>query len=796
MKISINWLNEYVDTGDNIKDYLDAMTDCGTKAEGYEQQGTEITNTRVGLITDIYPAEGSDNLVVCKVDVGDGRLRQIVTGANNVKTGDMVPVTLDGGTLPGGITIKSVVTRGNMSEGMLCSLAELGLTLSDFPYGVEDGILILQEDCSPGDDIKDVLLLKDTIAEFEVTFNRPDCWSYRGIALESGAALKKNVLLKEPIVVDNGDDHIDDYLQIRVENPKLCPRYTARMIKDVKIQPSPLWMRARLRAAGVKPINNIVDITNYVMLEYGQPMHAFDYNFIDGSQIIVRNAFENEKITTLDDIERNLTPDMLCIADGESIKTSKAIALAGVMGGQNSEIQNDTRTVVFESANFDRSNVRATSRALGIRTDSSGLFEKGLPAYNTLQAVNRAIELVVELGCGVVVNGTIDINNAQISPRELPLNPDKINALLGTNLTVNDMAELLKPLMLNIKGSTVEVPPFRGDLLNTADLAEEVARLYGYNNIEESELQGVVRKGGLGSIHSFEKTLENSMAALGFVEALTYSFISPKQYDKIRLTDDDVLRNSIKLLNPLSEDTSVMRTTALPSLLEALAQNYSHRVLSCGLFENATVYSKKGAEILEEKSLVFGFYGFGDFYLAKGYVEGLLEQINLVDAEFFTETQNPSFHSGRTAIIKKDGVDIGVVGQIHPTVAENYDINTPVYTAVLNVSSLYKMKEQAYYYKPISGYPAIERDLALICDFDIEASSVKNAILSYGDESLIDVHAFDIYSGKGVEEGKKSLAFRLLFQKHSRTMTDTEVDALIDIILKGLKEEHNIVLRF
>ncbi|MBQ4317416.1 MAG: phenylalanine--tRNA ligase subunit beta, partial [Clostridia bacterium] len=531
MEVSLNWLKDYVNLPDDIKNFCDAMTMTGTKVEGYKVLGSDIENVVVGKIMSTEPHPDSDHLIICQLDVGKEEKLQIVTGAQNVKAGDVVPVCLDGAKLPGGKTIKNGKLRGVLSQGMLCSLSELGLTVNDFPYAIEDGIFILEEDCKLGDDIRDVCKINDTVVEFELTFNRPDCLSYMGIAREAATTFGVETKLPNPIVKEVSGEKASDYIKVNVLNKELCPRYTARVVKNVKIGPSPLWLRAKLRAAGVRPINNIVDITNFVMLEYGQPMHAFDYEYIKSREINVRNANEGEEIVTLDGVTRKLTPEMLVIADG-----SRAVALAGVMGGENSEITDDTVTVVFESANFARENIRKTSKAVGLRTESSAKFEKGLPACNTLPAVDRAAELVNMLGCGDVVEGIIDINNADVSERVVAYDRARINALLGTSISDCEMDKLLSSveLIADGKGGLI-VPPYRNDIINTADIAEEVVRLYGFDNIEPTMFKGAADLGGRTPQEAFRYRINDAMAGLGYCESCTYSFVSPKSLDKINV---------------------------------------------------------------------------------------------------------------------------------------------------------------------------------------------------------------------------------------------------------------------
>ncbi len=794
MKTPLNWLKEYVDIGCTPREFAEVLTHTGTKVEGYEILGEDITNVVVGKVMAMERHPDSDHLWICQVDVGKEENVQIVTGAQNVSVGDLVPACLDGAHLPGGKVIKSGKLRGVVSQGMMCSLGELGLTTHDFPYAIEDGIFILQEDCVPGDDIRDVCLLNDTLVEFELTFNRPDCLSYLGIAREVAASFGTDLRINKPVVkpANDGDD-ISKYISVKVENTELCPRYSAKVIKNVKIAPSPLWLRAKLRSAGVRPINNIVDITNYVMLEYGQPMHAFDYNYISSKEIIVRNAAEGEKITTLDGNVHELNTDMLCIADGE-----KPVALAGIMGGENSEILDTTNTVVFESANFARMNIRLTSRAVNLRTESSAKFEKGLPPVNTVPALERACELVQLLGCGEVVDGMIDVCNINIEPTVIPYDWERVNSLLGTDLSLEKQSELLAPLDLIADGKgNLIVSPYRSDVVTTADIAEEVARLYGYANITPTLFKAEAKEGKYTEEQKFVSTMLSTMTAYGFNEVYTYSFISPKWYDMINLPEDSVCRNNIKLINPLGDDTSVMRTTALPSMLEVVALNKNMRAQSCHLFENACVYFPDETEMSREhKVLTMAFFdGSEDFYDLKGYVEGLLDKLNIRDYTIEAEENNPSYHPGRCAVISKGNTVIGVLGQVHPTVADNFDIDVPVYAAEINVPAALATTSGKKDYKPLAVYPAMERDIALLMDDDQTAATVYAAAKKYCGKFLENIVAFDLYKGKGVPEGKKSVAFRLTLRASDRTLSDTEADNAINKLLKKLEAEHGIVMR-
>ena len=792
MEVSLNWLKDYVNIPEDIKTFCDAMTMTGTKVEGYKVLGSDIERVVVGKIMSTEPHPDSDHLIICQVDVGAAEKLQIVTGAQNIKAGDVVPVCLDGAKLPGGKVIKNGKLRGVPSQGMLCSLSELGLSVNDFPYAIEDGIFVLQEECKLGDDIREVCKINDTVVEFELTFNRPDCLSYMGIAREAAATFGTKTTLPDPKVSVVTDQKARDYISVNVHNTELCPRYTARVVRNVKIAPSPLWLRAKLRAAGVRPINNIVDITNFVMLEYGQPMHAFDYEYIKSREINVRNASEGEEIVTLDGVTRKLTPEMLVIADG-----SRAVALAGVMGGENSEITENTVTVVFESANFARESIRKTSKAVGLRTESSAKFEKGLPAVNTLPAVDRACELVNLLACGEVVDGVIDINNADISERVVAYDRAKINALLGTNISDEEMDKLLASVeLISDNNGGLIVPPYRSDIINTADIAEEVVRLYGFDNIEPTLFKGAADLGGRTPHEAFRYSIVDAMAGLGYCESCTYSFVSPKSLDKINIPADSELRNFIRLINPLGEDTSVMRTHALPSMLEVLARNVSRKVERCKVSEIMTLYFRDGELSNEKKSLCFAFTAdCGGFYELKADAEALFTRLNIVNREYVAVSDNPSFHPGRCANIVCGNTVVGVLGEVHPLVCENYDLPRGVCAAIISTESLFESVKNERGYIPLPVYPAMERDLALICDKDAEVGKLIKDIRSYAGKSLEDAFVFDVYRGKGVEEGKKSVAVRLVFRLADKTMTDEEADAGVKKILKKLEREQGIVLR-
>jgi len=657
MRLSRKWLSEYTTIAASSKEYAERMTMTGSKVELIEEPSESIKNVVVGRVVAMERHPNSDHLWICQVDVAKEEPVQIVTGAQNVNVGDLVPVALHKSLLPGGVKIEKGKLRGVVSNGMLCSLSELGLDTHDFPYAIEDGIFILQEDCKPGDDIRPIIGADDTIVEFEITNNRPDCLSMIGLARESAATFGTELRLPDLTPV-KGTGDIREHLTVEVENPELCPRYTARMIKNIKIGPSPKWLRQRLRAAGVRPINNIVDITNYVMLEYGQPMHAFDYACLEGGKIVVRTAREGETINTLDGTPRALTPDMLVIADAV-----KPVGVAGVMGGENSEITENTKYAVFESANFNGVSIRKTAIALGMRTDASSRFEKGLDPENTVRALERACQLVEELGAGEVIGGIIDIAAPTPPPRRLPLNADKIRALLGADIPEEFMVKTLKKLGFKVEGGVVEVPSWRGDVEHYSDLAEEVARFWGYDKIEPTLFADKTGMGGLTEEQSLKRRADALCRALGYSEIYTYSFTSPSDADKIRLPEDSPLRRYVTILNPLGEDTSVMRTTSLPSMLQALSVNFSRRNEDVRLYEFATVYRPCGETLPDERViLTLGAYGDIDFYGIKGAVEALLSGLRVKDVSFTAERENPSYHPGRCAVIRSGETILGVLG--------------------------------------------------------------------------------------------------------------------------------------
>ena len=895
MILSRNWLNEFVDLKDiTDKEFNDEMTLSGSKVETIERPDENLKNVVVGKILEMKRHENSDHMWVCQIDVGQAEPVQIVTGAWNIHVGDYVPAALHGAHLPGGVKIEKGKLRGVESNGMLCSLKELGMTAEhdfhyavitpaallndyhpidpakpsipadikpgdkvygpvlcgrveavesvdggynvrvndgtvtraaktvcsnlhegdlvayntksdtictledlhaeqkEFPHCIADGIFVLQEeDAEPGLNMAHILGFDDSIVEFEITPNRPDCLSVIGLAREASATFKRPLKLHTPEPHGCGGS-IAEIVDIDIEDGDLCPRYTARMVKNVKIAPSPRWMRERLRNSGVRPINNIVDITNYVMLEYGQPMHAFDFSCVEGGHIIVRTAREGETIQTLDGNERKLTPNMLCICDEH-----KPVCVAGVMGGANSEIVGDTAMVLFESANFNGVSVRRTASALGMRTVASSRYEKGLDMMNTIKAVERACELVEMLGCGEVVDGVMDVVAKEKAPTVVKLEPDKINALLGTELSEDLMREILVSLGFILNGDDIYVPSWRGDVEHYSDIAEEVARFYGYNKIPCTLMRGETTRGGFSEQQRFDRAIGGAVRALGYDEIITYSFISPTYYDKIRMPKDSSLRNSLKILNPLGEDTSIMRTTILPSMLEIIARNHSYRNKSARLYELGKIYLPREDGLADEpKYLSLGAYGDGvDFFSFKGSIETLLHELRITDVKYVACTDNDSYHPGRCAKVYAGETYLGVFGQIHPLVAANYGMDTEVYTAELSFDAMYEKRGDIPVYQPLPKFPAVTRDIAVVCDEAVTVGALEESIRRGAKGLLKDVSLFDIYRGPGVASGKKSVAFNLVLRVDDRSLTGEEADEDVQSILAALKADHNAVLR-
>ena len=795
MKLNRKWLNEdFVDLSHvSDKEFVETLTVFGQKVETYERMDAEIKNVVVGKVLSMVRHPNSDHMWICQVDVGQEAPLQSVTGAQNVHEGDLVPAALHNSWLPGGVHITKGKLRGELSNGMLCSFAELGLTQNDLPGVFADGIWILNdEDCQVGQDINLVIGNDDTVVDFEITNNRPDCYSIIGLAREAAAAFGQRMKHHEPVVKGSDAGDIYDYLDVEVPATELCNRYSSRMVANVKIGPSPKWLRQRLRANGVRPINNIVDITNYVMLEYGQPMHAFDYRYVSSGKIVVREAQEGETLTTLDGNVRNLKAGMLVIAD-----ENRPIGLAGIMGGENSEIMDDTTMVVFESANFNGTSIRQTALALGMRTEASGKFEKGLDPMMTIPAVQRACELVEQLGCGDVLGGTIDVINYVPEARQLPLEPEKINRLLGTDISREDMVKYLSLLEIPVEGNSILVPSFRPDLIRMADIAEEVGRSYGYNEIPITSFKNSTQ-GGYTPQMKLEAQAGTLCRGMGYSEIITYSFTSPAVFDQIRLSADSPLRNALRIQNPLGEDTSIMRTIALPSMLEILSRNNAYHNKSVKLYELAKIYlPAEGQPLPEEpKMLLLGTYGAGEsFFTMKGELEAIFAGLRLKKASYTAEKTNPSYHPGRCARISVDGMDVGVMGQVHPLVAKNYGIDTDVYCAEINFTKLMDCRLPDATYTPLPKYPTVSRDLALVCGESVTVAQAEEVITAAAGKLLRDVKLFDIYRGAGVPQGKKSMAFSLELRSDDRTLTDTDSEAVVSRILAALKEKLDASLR-
>ena len=794
MNISRKWLREFVDITATDKEYDSVMTLAGQKVETTERMDAEIKNVVVGKVLSMKKHENSDHMWVCMVDCGIGEPVQIVTGAQNVHEGDLVPVAQHNSYLPGGIHITKGKLRGVESCGMLCSYKELGLTEHDCPEAYADGIWILNnEGCKVGEDMNVVIGNDDSIVEFEITNNRPDCYSLIGLARETAAAFNVPMKHHEPVVKGGAEGNLCDLLDVDVQADDLCPRYTARMVRNVKIAPSPKWMRQRLRSAGIRPINNIVDITNYVMVEYGQPMHAFDYRYVKGGKIVVRRAGADKTLTTLDGSVRVLQPDMLVIAD-----ETKPVGLAGVMGGENSEIVADTVDVVFESANFLGSSIRKTALALGMRTDASAKFEKDIDPMLTVPAVNRACELVELLGAGEVMDGMIDVLNYVPQPVTVKLEPERINALLGTNISEADMIEYLHREEVPVVDGMIQVPSWRPDLRVMADIAEEVARYYGYNNIETTLMRGATTMGGYSDEQKLENAAGAAARALGYSEIITYSFVSPSSFDAIRLPADSPLRKTVKLVNPLGEDTSIMRTVILPSMLDILSRNFAFKNKGVKLYEIGKIYLPVEGEKLpnEPKRMIFGTYGeHENFFTLKGEVDALLEQLNVHPATYVADTKNPSYHPGRCADIMIDGKKLGVIGQIHPLVAEGYGISGEVYVAELDFTGLQSALAPERVFHSLPKFPTVSRDLALVCDEAMTVGMLEACIKKAGGKLLRSIQLFDIYRGPGIAPGKKSVAFSLELRADDRTLTDEDTTGVTNAVLEKLKNDLGVTLR-
>ena len=799
MRTSLEWIRSMVpELSCTAQEYMDAMTLSGSKVEGYEELDADLEKIVIGQIEKIEKHPDADKLIICQVNVGTGENIQIVTGAPNVKEGDKVPVVLDGGRVagghdgkktPGGVKIKKGKLRGVESFGMMCSIEELGSTKDMYPEAPEYGIYIFPEDAVVGADAVEALGLHNSVFEYEITSNRVDCFGIIGLAREAAATFRKE--FHPPVVTATGNNEdVNDYVKVSVEDTKLCPRYTARVVKNIKIAPSPEWMQRRLAAQGIRPINNIVDITNYVMEEYGQPMHAYDLDTIAGHQIVVKRAEKGQKFVTLDGQERTLDDSVLMICDGE-----KAIGIAGIMGGENSMITDDVKTMLFEAACFDGTNIRLSSKKVGLRTDASGKFEKGLDPNNAIEAMNRACQLIEELGAGEVVGGVVDVYTTVKEGRSIPFEPEKYNRLLGTDIAPETMLDYFKMLDLGYdkEKNEILVPSWRQDLECDADIAEEVARFYGYDKIPTSLPSGEATTGKLSFKLRVEKLARDIAEFCGFSQAMTYSFESPKVFDKLLLPADSPLRETVVITNPLGEDFSIMRTVSLNGMLASLATNYNRRNQNVRLYELGNIYLPKQTPVTElpEERMQFtlGMYGEGDFYTMKGVVEELFDKLGMHEKAEYDPSDKKSFlHPGRQADIVYHGNVIGYLGEIHPTVAANYAIKERVYVAVLDMPYIVEYASFDRKYRGIAKFPAVTRDLSMVVPKEVLAGDIEKVFDEKGGQYLERYALFDIYEGAQIKRGYKSIAYTLTFRAQDKTLEDADIQNAMNKILKKLEE--------
>ncbi|HZK37772.1 MAG TPA: phenylalanine--tRNA ligase subunit beta [Clostridia bacterium] len=790
MYVPINWLRDYIDIDMDINEFADKMTMSGTMVEEIKILGNDIKNVVIGRIETVIQHPNADKLFICQVDVGEEKL-QIITGADNVNEGDYVPVAVHGSVLPGELKIKRGKIRGEISEGMLCSAKELGIPTAVIPEKIRGGIWILDKAYPPGEDAVKILNLKDEIIEFEITSNRPDCLSIIGIAREAGATLDGKVNYPE-IEVKEVEDKADDYVSVEIEDTEGCARYVARVIKNIKIDSSPQWMQQRLIGAGVRPINNIVDITNYVMLEYGQPLHAFDISCIEGNKIIVRKAENDEFLTTLDGVKRKLNTSMTIIADAK-----KSLAIAGVMGGEHSEVVEDTDMILLESANFDANTTRLTSKNLSLRTEASSRFEKGVDPNIARLAADRACQLIVQLGAGEVLEGAVDAYPEKIEPHKVIIRPEKINDLLGISLSNEEMLDIFRRLELNSKDLRdiieITVPTYRMDLLMEADFAEEVARIFGYDKIPPTMVKGDISVGGKPDNQIVEDIVRDLLNGMGFNEILTYSFISPKAVDMINLGKDSTKRDMIRLINPLGDETGVMRTSLLPNILEVAARNINHKVNDLRAFEIGQIFIPR-MESEEElpyeiPNLVMAMYGEEDFFTLKGAIETLLDNLGIREYEFTVEKNNSTYHPGRCANIIVGDRILGTIGELHPIVTENYDLNQRCYCGELDFNIILKFTQMEKTYEPLAKYPSITRDFAVVLDKTVLVKQIEDIIKYKGGDILESFKLFDVYEGEQIEEGLRNIAYTITYRDKERTLTDEEANTVHSNILDEISEK-------
>lgn len=795
MNISMKWLKDYVNPDVSTHEFCDAMTMSGSKVEMYKDLGAEISNVVVGRILEISKHPDADKLQVCKVDVGNALL-QIVTGANNISVDDLVPVALHGSTLAGGVKITKGKLRGVDSEGMLCSIEELGFDKADFADAPEHGIYIIKGefDSGVGTDIKPILGLDDSLVEFEITSNRQDCFSIVGIAREASATFNKSLSYPKLDIKEAGDD-INKYISIKVENTDLCRRYIGRVVKNIKIGPSPIWMQQRLRTVGIRPINNIVDITNYVMVEIGQPMHAFDLDYVEDKKIIVKTASKGDKFITLDGVERTLDDTTIMICDGK-----KPVGIGGIMGGENSKITENTKTILFEAANFNGTNIRVNSKKLGLRTDASGKFEKDLDPNLAEIGMNRALHLIEELGAGEVVSGKIDVYPNKRVETIISYSTDRINKFLGINISEEEMVRIFEKLEFKVDRANkkLTIPTFRQDVLLMEDVAEEVARIYGYNNIETTLITAQTTVGKVSETQTIINILKNILEAQGLSEGLSYAFESPKALDKLNIPQDSKLRTFIKVSNPLGEDYSAMRTQTMNAMLTSISNNYNKRNKEAYLYDISKVYRPNKLPLTElpteETMLTIGMYGNLDFYSVKGIVEEFSAKLGIKE-EYTTTSEIAYMHPGRTANVIVDGKVIGYIGEVHPEVALNYDIETKVYVACISVDELVKLAKLVARYKPLPKYPSVGRDIAVVLKDDIEVRQIENIIRINANEILESVQLFDMYKGNQIGEGMKSVAYNIILRAADKTLTEEEVNIVMSNIIKDLEVKLEAKLR-
>ncbi len=792
MNLPMSWLSDYTDiSGVTPKEYSDKMTMSGSKVEGVENLGKDIDKVVVGEVLECEMHPDSDHLHVCMLDVGEEEPIQIVCGAPNVAVGQKVPVALNGAVLPGDIKIKKGKLRGVMSNGMICSHEELGMEASLLGYEPEYGILVLDENAEIGSDVKALFGLNENVVEFEITSNRPDCFSIIGLARETAATFKRPFNVPVPRFTEVGGD-INEMLGVEIVDKDKCKRYCARAVKNVKIAPSPKWMRERLEACGVRAINNIVDITNYVLLEYGQPMHAFDIRDIAGGKITVRRAADGEVIKTLDEQDRTLTNNDLVIADND-----RAIAIAGVMGGFNSEIKDDTTTVVFESAMFDAASVRLSAQRVGLRTEASSRYEKGLDYHNTVPAIERACELVEILGCGENISGMIDVLGNVEEPASIKFRPEKINTFLGTDVSEAQMLEIFDRLDIECRDMTLYPPSWRPDLLAEADIAEEVARFYGYDVIPTTLMTGATTCGIKTPEQKLESEISTILTSQGLYEIYTYNFQSPAMLDKLNVAKNSPLRNQVKILNPLGEDTSVMRTTMAGSMLETLSRNYNYRTKSGKFFELGRVYlpNEKGQLPDEPRTLMIGMYNDVDFYDIKGVCEEMFAELHISDVEYERLEDNPIYHPGRSAVIKVNGKTLGVIGEVHPSVLRNFEIGVKAYMGELDFTAIFNAANCDVKYTPLTKFPAVTRDFSIVIDSATPVAAIEKVMKKSGGKLLSKLELSDVYTGSQIPEGKKSVMYKAEFKAPDRSLTGEEADNLHAKIVKNLGNELGAVLR-